>query len=126
MLLSPPNLGCCQSPWILELISTSLGSKEAVSSINNAFKNSFISSLHSGMCKKNKLRVYRDLNARSTYMESLTWVLSFCSDLSGTHGLNKELGRHNTRNSSKVCFFCECESVEHVLWECSEYSRNVY
>ena len=92
----------------MELISTSLGSKEAVSVIINAFKNSFISSLHSGMCKKNKLRVYRelkDLNARSTYMESLTWVLSFCSDSSGTHGLNEELGRHNTRNSSKVCFF---------------------
>ena len=43
---------------------------------------------------------------------------------SGTHGLNEELGRHNTRNKSKACLFCECEceSVEHVLWECSEYS----
>ena len=41
-----------------DLISTSLGSKEAVSCINNAFKNFFISSLHSGMCKKSKLRVY--------------------------------------------------------------------
>ena len=43
---------------------------------------------------------------------------------SGIHGLNEELGRHSTRNSSKVFFFCECEykSVEHVLWECSEYS----
>ena len=36
------------------LTSTSLGSKEAVSCINNAFKNS-------GMCKKSKLRVYREL-----------------------------------------------------------------
>ena len=43
---------------------------------------------------------------------------------SRTHGINEELGRHNTRNSSKACFFCgcECESIEHVLWECSEYS----
>ena len=43
---------------------------------------------------------------------------------SGTHGLNEELGRHNTRKSSKACFFCEYEfeSVEHVLWECSEHS----
>ena len=43
---------------------------------------------------------------------------------SGTHGLIEELGRHSSRNSSKACFFCECEceSVEHVLWECSEYS----
>ena len=44
---------------------------------------------------------------------------------SGTHGLNEELGRHSTRNNSKACVFCKCvcESVEHVLWECSEYSN---
>ena len=38
---------------------------------------------------------------------------------SGTHGLNEELGRHTTRNI-KLVFFCncDCESVEHVLWEC--------
>ena len=43
---------------------------------------------------------------------------------SGTHGLNKELGRHSIRNSSKACVFCEFEfePVEHVLWEFSEYS----
>ena len=59
-------------------------------------------------------------------MESLTWVLSFYLDLDLelAHGLNEELGRHSSRNSSKACVFCECEceSVEHVLWECSEYS----
>ena len=40
---------------------------------------------------------------------------------SGTHG--EELGRHSTRNNSKACVFCECESVEQVLWECSGYSN---
>ena len=45
---------------------------------------------------------------------------------SGTHGLNEELGRHSTRNNSKACVvcLCECESVEHVLWKCSEYSSS--
>ena len=30
----------------------------------------------------------------------------------------------STRNNSKACVFCECEceSVEHVLWKCSEHS----
>ena len=60
----------------MDLISTSLGSKEAVPSINNAFLNFVISSLHSGMCKKSKLRIYRELTedfeCRRTYMESLT------------------------------------------------------
>ena len=33
---------------------------------------------------------------------------------SGIHGLNKELGRHSTRNISKACVFCncDCESVD--------------
>ena len=39
---------------------------------------------------------------------------------SGTHGLNEELGRHITKNVSKACVFfnCDCESIEHVSWEC--------
>ena len=39
----------------MDLTSISLGSKEAVSSINNVFKNFVSSSLLSGMCKKSKL-----------------------------------------------------------------------
>ena len=106
-----------------------MGSKEAVSSINNAFKNFVISSLHSGMCKKNKSRVYRELKEDFESTKYLHGVSDMGSKLlfrfrSGTHDLNEELGRHNTRNSSKACFFCECEceSVERVLLECSEYS----
>ena len=43
---------------------------------------------------------------------------------SGTHGLNEEPGRHSNKTVVKFAFFCECEclSVEHDLWECSEYS----
>ena len=36
-------------------------------------------------------------------MESLTWLLFRFR--SGTHGLNEELGRHSTRNSSNACSF---------------------
>ena len=57
-------------------------------------------------------------------MECLTWVPSFCLDLDLVP--NEELGRHITRNISKDCVFCncDCESVEHVLWECPAYSSN--
>ena len=45
---------------------------------------------------------------------------------SGTHDLREELGRHSDRDGDgKVeCTLCgaECESVVHVLWECSSYS----
>ena len=45
---------------------------------------------------------------------------------SGTHGLNEELGRHRGREGNKECVLCgnECESVSHVLWECSAYSNS--
>ena len=45
---------------------------------------------------------------------------------SGTHGLNKELGRHRGREGNKGCelWYNECESVSHVLWECSAYSSS--
>ena len=42
---------------------------------------------------------------------------------SGTHGLNEELGRHRDREGKFLCG-AECESVVHVLWECSAYSSS--
>ena len=94
----------------MNLSSTSLGSKEAVSCINNAFKNFVKSSSHCGMCKKNKLRVYRELKEDFECKKYLHGVSDMGSKLlfrfrSGTHGLNEELGRHSTRNNSKTCFF---------------------
>ena len=40
--------------------------------------------------------------------------------LSGTHWLNKELGRHRGREQNKECKLCgnECKSISRVLWEC--------
>ena len=79
---------------IMDLTPTSLGSKEVVSSIKNAFKNYIISSLHSGMCKKNKLRVYRELKEDFECKKYLHGVSDMGSKLlfrfrSGTHGLNE-------------------------------------
>ena len=93
----------------MDLTSTSLGSKEAVSCIKNAFKNFVTSRLHSGMCRKSKLRVYRELKEDFECKKHLHGVSDMGSKLlfefrSGTHGLNEELGRH-TKNSSKACIF---------------------
>ena len=43
---------------------------------------------------------------------------------SGMHGLNEELCRHSDGDGRVECTLCgtECESVVHVLWECSTYS----
>ena len=39
---------------------------------------------------------------------------------SGMHGLNEELEKENW---NLLCVSAECESVVHVLWECSAYSN---
>ena len=91
----------------------------------------YTSNLHASMCEKNKLRVYRELKEVFECKKYLYGVPDMGSKLlfrfrSGTYGLNEELGRHITRNVSKACFFCncDCELVEHVLWECPAYSNN--
>ena len=40
---------------------------------------------------------------------------------SGTDGLNEELRRYRGREGKKECVLCgdECESVSHILWDCS-------
>ena len=40
--------------------------------------------------------------------------------------INEELGRHRGREGNKECELCGngCESVSHVLWECSAYSSS--
>ena len=43
---------------------------------------------------------------------------------SGMHGLNEELGRHRGREGKCTLCGAECESVVHVLWECSAYSSS--
>ena len=87
-----------------------------MSCINNAFKNFVISRLHSGVCKKSKLRVYRKLKEDFECKKYLYGVSYMGSKLlfrfrSGTNGLIEELGRHSTRNSSKALFFFLSASV---------------
>ena len=60
--------------------------------------------------EKSKLRVYRELKEDFECKKYLHGVSDMGSKLlfrfrSGTHGLNEELGRHSTRNSSKACLF---------------------
>ena len=103
-----------------------MGSKEAVPCINNAFKNFVISRLISGMCKKSKLRVYRQLKEDFECKKYLYRVSNMGSNhlfrfRSGTHGLNEDWIDIILETAVKLVFLCVCvsecesESVEHVL-----------
>ena len=86
-------------------------------------KNFIISKLHSGIHRKSKLRVYRELKKYFECKKYLHEVSDMDSKLlfrfsSGTHSLNEGLGKNSTRNSNKAGFFVsiyECKSVESVL-----------
>ena len=115
----------------MRLTVSSLDSKKALTNVDKVYMDYVTSNLHASMCEKSKLRVYRELKEVFECKKYLYRVPDMGSKLlfrfrSGTHGLNEELGRHITRNIYKACVFCncDCESVEHVLWECPAYSNN--
>ena len=58
------------------------------------------------MCKKSKLRVYRELKEDFEYLKYLHGASDMGSKLlfRFKSGLNEELGRHSTRNSSLFFF----------------------
>ena len=71
--------------------------------------------------------MYKKLGKRVEFKKYLHGVSDAGTRLlfrSGTHGLNEELGRHRGREGKSECALCgaECESVVHVLWECTAYS----
>ena len=84
-----------------------------------------------GLNTKVKLTLYKTFGKAIEFKKYLHGVADAGSRLlfkfrSGTHGLNEELGRHRGRDGNKECVLCgnECESVSHVLWECSAYSNS--
>ena len=84
-----------------------------------------------GLNTKVKLTLYKTFGKAIEFKKYLHGVADAGSRLlfkfrSGTHGLNEELGRHRGRDGNKECVLCgnECESVSHVLWECSAYCNS--
>ena len=82
-----------------------------------------------GLDSKVKLDLYRRFGGKREFKKYLhgrsdEGVRLLFKFRSGTHGLNEELGRHSDRDGRVECTLCgaECESVVHVLWECSSYS----
>ena len=59
-------------------------------------------------------------NFRSIYLHGRSDE-GACKFRSGTRGLSEKLGRHSDRDGCTLCG-AECESVAHVLWECSNYT----
>ena len=84
-----------------------------------------------GSLKNKELAMYKMFGKNVEFKKYLHGVSDAGTRLlfkfrSGTHDLNEELGRHIGREGKLECALCgaECESVVHVLWECSAYSSS--
>ena len=96
---------------------------------NSSLKNLYVEDdirFGKGLDSKVKLDLYRRLGGKRDFKKYLHGRSGEGARLlfkfrSGTHGLNEELGRHSDRVECTLCGD-ECESVVHVLWECSTYS----
>ena len=86
-------------------------------------------------CKRDfvikKLAMYKTFGKNVEFKKYLHGVSNAGTRLlfkfrSGMYGLNEELGRHRGREGKSECSLCgaECESIVHVLWECSAYSSS--
>ena len=78
-----------------------------------------------------KLAKYKKFGKRVEFKKYLHGVSDAGARLllkfrSGTHGLNEELGRRRGREGNSECTLCgaECESVVHMLWECTAYNSS--
>ena len=84
-----------------------------------------------GLDNKVKLPMYKKFGKRVEFKKYLHGVSDAGTRLlfkfrSVTHSLNEELGRHRGREGKLERTLCgaECESVVHVLWECTAYSSS--
>ena len=82
-----------------------------------------------GLDNKVKLAMYKKFGKRVEFKKCLHGVCDAGTRLLfqfrlGTHGLNEALGRRRGREGKSECTLCgtECESVVHVLWECTACS----
>ena len=103
--------------------------KSFMASIEDALGEREAEEFRKGLDSKVKLDLYRRFGGKREFKKYLHGRSDEGARLlfkfrSGTHGLNEELGRHSDRDGRVECTLCgaECESVVHVLWECSSYN----
>ena len=114
--------------WLERIKNSDCTKKEFLCLVSESIRDRDCKKFEEGLNKKVKLQLYKRFGNRVEFKKYLHGECDAGTRLlfkfrSGTHGLNEELGRHSNRDGRKECMLCgaECESVCHVLWECSAY-----
>ena len=120
-----------KAEWLKDIMEGSCSLKAFLALAGESISEREIKRFEEGLNTKVKLTLYKTFGKAIEFKKYLHGVADAGSRLlfkfrSGTHGLNEELDRHRGREGNKECVLCgnECESVSHVLWECSAYYSN--
>ena len=115
-----------KAEWLKDILYGSSSLKEFLGLARESISEREI---EEGLSTKVKLTLYKTFDKAIEFKKYLHGMADAGSRLlfkfrSGTNGLNEELCRHRGREGNKECELCGnwCESVSHVLWECSAYS----
>ena len=115
-----------KAEWLKDIMDGSSSLKAFLALAGESISERESKRFEEGLNTKVKLTLYKTFGKAIEFKKYLHGVADAGSRLlfkfqSGTHGLNEELGRHRSREGNKECVLCgnECESVSHVLWECS-------
>ena len=124
------SLAIDKEEWLESIKNETSSKKSFLTCIQDLTKEREHKEYERGLNGKVKLQVYRLFSKCVEFKKYLHGVSDEGTRLmfkfrSGTHGLNEELGRHRGKEGKSQCTLCgcECESVTHVLWECSVYSN---
>ena len=124
------SLGLDKCEWLEDIEREDSSLAAFMSCVEECISERECRKFEEGLNNKVKLAMYKMFGKNVEFKKYLHGVSDAGTRLlfkfrSGTHGLNEELGRHRGREGKLECTLCgaECESVVHVLWECSAYSR---
>ena len=125
------SLGLDKAEWLEDIERGESSLASYLACIDECISERECRKFEEGLDNKVKLAMYKKFGKRVEFKKYLHGVSDAGTRLlfefrSGTHGLNEELGRHRGREGKLECTLCgaECESVVHVLWECTAYSSS--
>ena len=125
------SLGLDKCEWLEDIEREDSSLAAFMSCVEECISERECRKFEEGLNNKVKLAMYKTFGKNVEFKKYLHGVSDAGTRLlfkfrSGTHGLNEELGRHRGREGKLECALCgaECESVVHVLWECSAYSSS--
>ena len=112
-----------KAEWLKDIMEGSSSLKAFLALAGESISEREIKRFEEGLNTKVKSTLYKTFGKAREFKKYSRLLFKFRS---GTHGLNEELGRHRGREGNKECVLCgtECESVSHMLWECSAYSSS--